>query len=74
MNKIERIIVRIWGHSNDVFGLLIIPTIIFTLMIAGLVLFLPEKKLFFFGVWYMAGIVQVIGVLTALRIRTRQTK
>lgn len=74
MNKWERMIVRIWGHSNDAFGLLTIPTLLFTLMVAVLAVLMPEHKSFWFGVWCMCGIVQAVGVSAAIHIRTKKPR
>lgn len=72
----ERLIVRIWGHSSSALGLICIPTLLFTLVIAVLATLMPERKAFWFGVWLMCGMLQAAGAYAALRIQMRysQTK
>ena len=74
MTKLEKIVVRIWGHSNDALGLIAIPTLLFTLMVAILVFLLPDHKVFLFGVWCMAGIVQAVGCFLALKTQLKRDR
>lgn len=71
MSKIERVIVRVWGHSDNALGSLTIPTLLFTLMIAVLAVFMPERKLQLLGVWLMCGMLQAVGTYMALKIRLK---
>ena len=71
MTAVERIIVRIYGHSNNALGALTIPTLIVTIMIAVLNIVMPGHSLFWFGVWCASGVFQALGVYWALRIRLK---
>lgn len=57
------------GHSFEVLGLLTIPTLLFTLMVAALALAMPCKEIFLGSVWIACGIFQVVVVMTARKIR-----
>lgn len=67
-------VLKIYGHSSNVVGLLTIPTVLFTLMIAALATLMPGYEVFWFGVWCMCGIAQALGVYWALRIRLRHNR
>ena len=71
MTKLEKRVVRIWGHSSDALGLLAVPTLLFTLIVAILAVIFPSYNVFWFGVWCIAGIVQAIGCFWALKIKLK---
>ncbi len=72
MTKVEKIIVQIYGHSNDALGLLTLPTMIMTIMIASLAIFMPGlDSLFLFGVLCAFGVFQAVGARWALKIRLK---
>jgi hypothetical protein len=69
MLVIEKFILKTYGHSYDALGLLTIPTLVFTLMIAACAFLVTGKEVFWFGVWCVAGIAQAVGVMWARTIR-----
>lgn len=71
MSWLDKVILRLYGHSFDAFGLLTVPTLLFTVMVAALAIALPGKELFWFGVWCAAGILHAIGVYWARQIRLK---
>lgn len=71
MTTLERIIVKFYGHSNNVLNALTIPTLIVTIMIAALAVTMPGRDLFWFSVWCASGAFQALGVYCALKIRLK---
>jgi hypothetical protein len=71
MTTVERIIVKVYGHSNNVLGALTIPTLIVTIMIAALAIAMPGRDRFWFSVWCAFGVFQALGVYWALKIRLK---